>query len=692
MIRQHLTSPVWICMAGLFSILGTETATAQRQFYVQGYPETWSNVSGQEATFYLTGEDNPAAPITIYDHVHNQPMGTVTIPLSRQEVAPTNTESWMNGYDWDPVTIQLPELPSGLYSLSGPTRNERGVSFLVTEPDKQADIVVLYPTNTLNAYNSTPNFHDHPNWPEQVNLYSRGEDSARPDAVSFHRPTINNMYLSRRFDSMLLSERAGTFKYVSDADLEDYSSIAGAKMVIIPSHSEYWTVNARRNFDRFVESGGSALLLAGNMMYRVIEYDDPTEPTQVRFKPRIRFTSPHVGYPVWESLGADFLNGGYAYEFEKLRDRIQNPFQGYKLLDTSPTYFDGTGLSEGEILNIPAKEYDGVPFVSIDQETGPVVDHELLGFHRMDVIAFENTWVEGRPTAGTWIDFQKTPDSGRVINVGEAHWTLFQGESGPIRKVLTRNMIDVLLIAQADFTEDDMLAADDIDLLMAASHSPEPRLRFDLTEDRRVDRDDTDRWLRDFADTWYGDADLNGEVDLADFLTLSKSFGGPGGWSDGDFDGNRVVNFDDFLLLAAGIDHDGSPVDLPDLNEDCNTDNFVDILDANCMDNSMLDDFLISHGTIRGDLDGRDGVDFDDFLTLKRNMGQKDADYTDGDINQDGVVEFADFLVLSSNYGLGNDFAYQQTAIAVPEANAKLSLLLGLILIASLRRRRLHTT
>lgn len=559
MTRQYLKSLAWRSLVGLVCVLVTGTAKAQQQFYVQGYPEKWSNVSGQEATFYLTGEDNPAAPITIYDHVHNRPMGSVTVPLFRQEVDSSNTESWMNGYGWEPVTIQLPELPSGIYSLSRPTRNERAVSFLVTEPEKQADIVVLYPTNTLNAYNYTPNFHDSPNWPDQVNLYTRGKDNQYPDAVSFHRPTINNMYLSRQFDSMMLNERAGTYKYVSDADLENYSSIAGAKLVIIPSHSEYWTENARRNFDRFVDSGGSALLLAGNMMYRAVEYDDPDAPTQMIFKPRIQFTSPKLDYPIWESIGADFLYGGYGYEFEQLRDRIQNPFEGYKLLDTAPSYFEGTGLTAGEILNIPAKEYDGVPFTSIDQETGPVVDHELLGFHRMDVIAFENTWVDGRPTAGTWIDFQKTPDSGRIINVGEAHWTLFQGDSGPIRRVLTRNMIDVLLITQADFTEDDTLAADDIDLLLAETHVADPRLRFDLTEDHRVDKHDTDRWLRDFAGTWYGDADLNGVVELEDFLTLARSYDGPGGWSDGDFDGNGSVEFSDFLLLASGFDDQSAP-------------------------------------------------------------------------------------------------------------------------------------
>ncbi len=50
-------------------------------------------------------------------------------------------------------------------------------------------------------------------------------------------------------------------------DLEDYSEIAGAKVVVIIGHSEYWTRRARENFDRYVLEGGNALVLSGNTMW-----------------------------------------------------------------------------------------------------------------------------------------------------------------------------------------------------------------------------------------------------------------------------------------------------------------------------------------------------------------------------------------------------------------------------------------
>lgn len=54
--------------------------------------------------------------------------------------------------------------------------------------------------------------------------------------------------------------------------------------------------------------------------------------------------------------------------------------------------------------------------------------------------------------------------------------------------------------------------------------------------------------------TLYGDADLNGNVNLEDFNRLASNFGQSGRrWSQGNFDYNNVVNLDDFNQLAANF-------------------------------------------------------------------------------------------------------------------------------------------
>jgi hypothetical protein len=59
--------------------------------------------------------------------------------------------------------------------------------------------------------------------------------------------------------------------------------------------------------------------------------------------------------------------------------------------------------------------------------------------------------------------------------------------------------------------------------------------------------------------TRYGDADLSGQVNLADFNRLAAHFNRSGVWSDGDFNYDGVVNLPDFNLLAANFNLSASP-------------------------------------------------------------------------------------------------------------------------------------
>jgi len=56
-----------------------------------------------------------------------------------------------------------------------------------------------------------------------------------------------------------------------------------------------------------------------------------------------------------------------------------------------------------------------------------------------------------------------------------------------------------------------------------------------------------------FACSLPGDADRDGTVAFADFLTLSSGFGQAGNWEQGDFSGDGNVGFEDFLALSANF-------------------------------------------------------------------------------------------------------------------------------------------
>ena len=66
--------------------------------------------------------------------------------------------------------------------------------------------------------------------------------------------------------------------------------------------------------------------------------------------------------------------------------------------------------------------------------------------------------------------------------------------------------------------------------------------------------------------TAFGDANLDGQVNLADFNALAANFGGGERvWSQGDFNYDGVVNLNDFNVMAAnfGVTALGSAVPEP---------------------------------------------------------------------------------------------------------------------------------
>lgn len=104
-----------------------------------------------------------------------------------------------------------------------------------------------------------------------------------------------------------------------------------------------------------------------------------------------------------------------------------------------------------------------------------------------------------------------------------------------------------------DFNFDGALTDADIDLLSAEVRNGTNDAAFDLTEDSLVDDLDRTNWVEQLAGTLFGDSDLNGRVEFADFLALSAGFGTEGGWANGDFDGNGEVQFPDFLTLSTSF-------------------------------------------------------------------------------------------------------------------------------------------
>jgi len=73
--------------------------------------------------------------------------------------------------------------------------------------------------------------------------------------------------------------------------------------------------------------------------------------------------------------------------------------------------------------------------------------------------------------------------------------------------------------------------------------------KYDLTDDFLVNDKDVTFLIENIFETRFGDANLDGSVDLVDFDIMKTRFGQDGDWNGGDFDGDGQVSLADFGLL-----------------------------------------------------------------------------------------------------------------------------------------------
>ena len=115
-----------------------------------------------------------------------------------------------------------------------------------------------------------------------------------------------------------------------------------------------------------------------------------------------------------------------------------------------------------------------------------------------------------------------------------------------------------------DFNGDDVLDASDIDQLRGDITDP----KFDLNEDGRIDQDDRAFWVSSLANTYFGDADLNGEFNSSDFAKVflvgeyEDAIDDNSGWAEGDWDGDGDFTSGDFVaaFLDGGYERGPRPV------------------------------------------------------------------------------------------------------------------------------------
>ena len=94
----------------------------------------------------------------------------------------------------------------------------------------------------------------------------------------------------------------------------------------------------------------------------------------------------------------------------------------------------------------------------------------------------------------------------------------------------------------------DVLDIDELSVVVREGNHPK---RFDLTDDDLVTDDDRVAWVHQLKNTYFGDANLNGDFNTGDFthvFTAGKyETGKKAGWDEGDWNGDDIFGTGDFV-------------------------------------------------------------------------------------------------------------------------------------------------
>lgn len=468
-ISKHISIKLLSVILVFLFILQVKAQSTQ---LLGGYTDKLSYVEGQLVTFYT--QDNhqePSHPYVNYGlyNVNNVIQYTM-LDFNKTSQLSANFSGAAEGFNYTPTKYwQVPNtLKSGLYyigDLNNPDPNHI-VPFIIRKYDRlNSEIVIVIPTNTQTAYNGAGQ-----HLTSGFGLYHHDQNGI-VQPVSFHRPMENQNYFMSFYKPFLQWYYGVGFpnyystNVISDADMGDFNEIVNAKLLIIIGHSEYWTREARENFDAFVENGGNALILSGNTMYwparikqdpnnpsntQLVCYKGTGDPNESNSLLDTKFTwndISNLNYSTLGSIGSDSYRGGFQSTGRiksGTAEYIYPGFNGHKVIKPLSPLFQNTSLSYGSIINVGTDygpENDGILISngdpisnSLPQNAEPLIDLSALGFYRGEIIAYDKIemLIDGHLSSQPENDivyaytpivvFQKTCTSGKIINVNTNAW------------------------------------------------------------------------------------------------------------------------------------------------------------------------------------------------------------------------------------------------------------------------------
>ena len=184
--------------------------------------------------------------------------------------------------------------------------------------------------------------------------------------------------------------------------------------------------------------------------------------------------------------------------------------------------------------------------------------------------AAESTNGSGAPGITLSIDLEEFPD---LLNPGGDNVLAIHGINRSPSSDYVLAQLGLLGVGErpgptgivGDFSGNGELDIADVEALSIAIQSANGDAEFDLDSSGEVDGEDLRVWIEDLRGSYLGDANLDGEFNSRDFVTVftaqeyEDDIDGNSTWAEGDWNGDGDFNTRDFVTAFAGGGYEKGP-------------------------------------------------------------------------------------------------------------------------------------
>jgi hypothetical protein len=275
----------------LLALAGTAFAVTHVDSYIEGYSDVVSVAQGGTINFKVHSPNGSYTLeilhyFSLSSEVFLTASGLAGQSQTYEDDAAVNGANWATSY-----SLQVPSgWPSGLYSARlSDNAGSFEIPFIVKQSNPgsgMARVLLVASTNTWQAYNcwgGTSLYTDR-NPPRSFGCGAQGGSAAfcdntncdyivstqRPYAYSISKEGVNGGHLWSGEKHLIrwLSDNAYSYAMAADIDVHsDPSLLSKYGVVIISTHSEYWTEPMYDNLSAFLSQGGTVFQLSGNTVY-----------------------------------------------------------------------------------------------------------------------------------------------------------------------------------------------------------------------------------------------------------------------------------------------------------------------------------------------------------------------------------------------------------------------------------------